>query len=197
MPTRPLWPVKPSPRPSAWQRRPALSARSGSPKARTPVLTGPPWRGQPQVFPCGLKHLLIPAFRNPGKAGFLLHGLGRGRFPSQPLPSHCPKQFLAAAVPPVSGSRPGKASPEPGLRSPGITRAAHSKRRRSVLRLRRFYAFQALAASGLVWPRGRFAVGGGAGAGATPPYQQHSSGAGATPATSSRMGGGPDGLTSR
>ena len=56
---------------------------------------------------------------------------------------------------------------------------------------------QALAASGLVWPRGRFAVGRGPGPGPRPPHQQHSSGAGATPATSSRIGAGPDGLTGR
>ena len=142
----------------------------------------------------------------PRQSGLPAPRFGTGPIPrsavAEPLPQAIPCGCCAAgrrsvAVAPDPGAVHRKASPGPGCGRQGITRAAHSKRRRSVLRLRRFYAFQALAASGLVWPRGRFAVGRGAVAGATPPYQQHFSGAGATPNTFSRMGAVPDGLTGR
>ena len=56
---------------------------------------------------------------------------------------------------------------------------------------------QALAASGLVWPRGRFPVGRGAWPRPRPPLPTALLRRRATPATFSRIGAGPDGLTGR
>ena len=98
-------------------------------------------RGQPQVFPCRLKHLLIPAFRNPGKAGASCSTVWDGA--ASPV-SRCraiaPSNSLRLLCrrSPVGGSRPGSRRGTP------------------------IYTFQALAASGLIWPRGRFDVGRGA-----------------------------------
>ena len=99
----------------------------------------------------------------------------------------------SVAVAPDAGAVHGKASPGPGCGRQGVTRAANSKRRRSVLRLRRFYAFQALAASGLVWPRGRFDVGGGAWPRPRPPPQKALLRRRGAPDTFSRIRGRPGG----
>ena len=78
-------------------------------------------RGQPQVFPCRLKHLLIPAFRNPGKAGASCSTVWDGAAspvsrcraiaPSNSLRLLCRR---SVAVAPDPGAVHGKASPGPG-----------------------------------------------------------------------------------
>ena len=101
----------------------------------------------------------------------------------------------SVAVAPDAGAVHGKASPGPGCGRqvlPGEGRQLAAAR--VTITAGSVSSRRPLALSG---PGVDFLLVGGRGPGHGPPHQQHSSGAGATPATSSRMGAGPDGLTGR
>ena len=103
----------------------------------------------------------------------------------------------SVAVAPDPGAVHGKASPGPGCGRqvlPGEGRQLAAAERVTIEAVLHFPSI------GGLWPclaQGPLSVGGERGRGHGPPHQQDSSGAGTTPATSSRIGAGPDGLTGR